>query len=77
LIYGLVAAGTLMRPIEGISRQRRLLVGGAALMALTALSGAFLAGLIGSQQPLLLLFLLLLGAGAALVLRCSADQAPV
>jgi hypothetical protein len=52
-------------------------VGGAALMALTALSGAFLSGLIGSQQPLLLLFLLLLGAGAALVLRCPADQAPV
>lgn len=77
LIYGLVAAGTLMRPIEGISRQRRLLVGGAALMALTALSGAFLSGLIGSQQPLLLLFLLLLGAGAALVLRSPADQAPV
>ena len=77
LIYGLVAAGSLVRPIVGISRKRRLLVGGAALIALTALSGAFLSGLISSQQPLVLLFVLLLGAGAALVLRSPADQAPV
>ena len=77
LIYGMVAAGSLLRPLKGFNRRRRLLVGGTALVALLALSAAFVSGLMVDQQPVLLLFLLLLAVGAVLVQRSPADQLPV
>jgi len=77
LVYGLVAAGSLRRPLRGISRRRRLLVGGSAAAALLSLSGAFLSGLMVDQQAVLILFLLLLALGTALVLRSPRDQPSV
>jgi amino acid transporter len=77
LVYGLVAAGSLRRPLRGISRRRRLLVGGSAAAALLSLSGAFLSGLMVDQQSVLILFLLLLALGTALVLRSPRDQPSV
>lgn len=77
LVYGLVAAGSLRSPLRDISRRRRLLVGGSAAAALLSLSGAFLSGLMVDQQPVLILFLLLLALGITLVLRSPRDQPSV
>ena len=68
LVYGLVAAAALRGPLPQVGRRRRLLVGSAALIALVALTGTFLAGVVAEQRGVLLLFLALLTLGVALVL---------
>ena len=64
LVYGLVALASLRVPLPGTSRRRRLLVGGACLTAVSAMVAAYLSGVVGQQNGMLLSFaaLLLLGA---------------
>ncbi|MEB3199209.1 MAG: APC family permease [Synechococcaceae cyanobacterium] len=67
LVYGLVAASALLRNLPQVSRTRRMLVGAASLTAVVAVAAGFLWSVVGSQNQMLLCFLLLLGVGVVLV----------
>ncbi|MFZ9849992.1 MAG: APC family permease [Vulcanococcus sp.] len=64
LVYGLVALASLRVPLPGNSRRRQLLVGGACLMAVSAMAVAYVSSVVGQQGGMLLTFagLLLVGA---------------
>lgn len=80
LIYGLVAAASLARPLPGVSGTRRTLVGGLALLAISSVSILFISGL-AADPAVLLIFLATMAIGGALVVRASpapdGDQPPV
>jgi amino acid transporter len=63
LVYGLVALSSLRVSLPGNTRARQLLVGAAALAAVSAMAVAYLSGAVGQQNAMLLTFagLLLLG----------------
>lgn len=63
LVYGLVALSSLQLSLPGISRPRRLLVGGACLVAVSAMALAYLSGAVGQQNGMLLTFAVLLLVG--------------
>jgi len=70
LVYGLVATASLVAPLPGVGRYRRLLVGGLALASLGGMSLLFLSSL--ADDPLVpLCFLATLILGTALVLRAQ------
>jgi hypothetical protein len=64
LVYGLVALSSLRVALPGNTRSRQLVVGGACLVAVSAMAVAYLSGAVGQQNGMLLTFagLLLLGA---------------
>ncbi len=64
LVYGLVAFSSLCVALPGNTRSRQLVVGGACLVAVSAMAVAYLSGAVGQQNAMLLTFvgLLLLGA---------------
>jgi amino acid transporter len=64
LVYGLVAFSSLRVALPGNTRSRQLVVGGACLVAVSAMAVAYLSGAVGQQNGMLLTFagLLLLGA---------------
>ncbi|MEY3767390.1 MAG: hypothetical protein RLZZ11_460 [Cyanobacteriota bacterium] len=64
LVYGLVALSSLRVHLPGNSRCRRLIVGGACLAAVGSMAVAYVSGVLGQQNGMLLTFaaLLLLGA---------------
>ncbi|MFZ9621572.1 MAG: APC family permease, partial [Prochlorococcaceae cyanobacterium] len=64
LVYGLVALSSLRVHLPGNSRRRRLIVGGACLAAVGSMAVAYVSGVLGQQNGMLLTFaaLLLLGA---------------
>jgi amino acid transporter len=64
LVYGLVALSSLRVHLPGNSRRRRLIVGGACLAAVGSMAVAYVSGVVGQQNGMLLTFaaLLLLGA---------------
>ncbi len=64
LVYGLVAFSSLCVALPGNTRSRQLVVGGACLVAVSAMALAYLSGAVGQQNAMLLTFvgLLLLGA---------------
>lgn len=77
LVYGLVALASLQRPLPGNSRRRRLLVGGACLLAVSGLAVAYVSSVVGQQNGMLASFavLLLLGVLRAWwVLPAGADR---
>lgn len=69
LVYGLVAVAALTSSLPGISRLRRQLVGGASLAAVAAVALGFLWSVVGHQNMMLLVFVLLMLVGLALVAR--------
>lgn len=64
LVYGLVALSSLRVSLPGNSRRRRLLVGGACLVAVCAMGVAYVSGAVGQQNGMLLSFAVLLLMGA-------------
>ena len=64
LVYGLVALASLRVSLPGNSRSRRLLVGGACLVAVCAMAVAYVSGAVGEQNGMLLTFAALLLIGA-------------
>ena len=64
LVYGLVALSSLRVSLPGNSRRRRLLVGGACLVAVCAMGVAYVSGAVGQQNGMLLSFAVLLLLGA-------------
>ena len=63
LVYALVAISSLKRPLQGSSRQRRLLVGSGSLIAVSAVAMGYLSAIVGHQNGILISFggLMLLG----------------
>jgi len=64
LVYGLVALSSLRVVLPGNSRRRQRLVGGGCLAAVAAMAAAYLTGVLGQQNTMLISFggLMLLGA---------------
>jgi len=75
LVYGLVAAGSLRRPLSSCSPLRRRLIGGSTLTAVLAMGLAYLSSLIGQQNGLILSFVVLLAVGAGMAARLPSQQA--
>lgn len=69
LVYGLVALSSLQVPLPGNARCRRLLVGGACLVAVSAMGVAYVSSVVGQQNGMLLTFAVLLLLGALRVWR--------
>ena len=64
LVYGLVALSSLRVSLPGNSRRRRLLVGGTCLVAVSAMVVAYVSGVVGQQNGMLVTFAVLLVIGA-------------
>ena len=64
LVYGLVAWASLRVHLPGNTRARRLLVGSASLVAVSAMAIAYLTSVIGQQNGMVLTFAVLLFVGA-------------
>ncbi len=69
LVYGLVAVSSLCVELPGASRLRRYLVGGTCLVAVTGMVTAYLCGVVGSQNRMLLTFVVLVLLGGVRALR--------
>ena len=69
LVYGLVAIASLRTPLAGSTPPRRVLVGGACLVAVLAVALGYLWGVVGQQNGLLVSFVGLMAAGGVLVGR--------
>jgi len=75
LVYGLVALAALWRGLPGVSRLRRQLVAGASLTAVAAVALAYLWSVVGHQNTMVLIFVLLMLVGLALVARARLPAA--
>jgi amino acid transporter len=64
LVYGLVACSSLQVALPGNSRRRRWLVGGTCLVAVAAISVAYLTSVVGQQNGMLATVAVLLLIGA-------------
>jgi amino acid transporter len=64
LVYGLVACSSLQVALPGNSRRRRWLVGGTCLLAVAAISVAYLTSVVGQQNGMLATVVVLLLIGA-------------
>jgi amino acid transporter len=64
LVYGLVACSSLQVALPGNSRRRRWLVGGTSLLAVAAITVAYLTSVVGQQNGMLLTVAALLLIGA-------------
>lgn len=69
LVYGLVALSSLRGALPGNSTRRRLLVGGSSLAAVMAVATAYLSGVVGEQNGMLLTFTLLVLLGTLRIWR--------
>jgi amino acid transporter len=69
LVYGLVALSGVRAPLAGSRPRDRVLIGSSSLLAVLAVAGGFLWGVIGHENDLLLSFAGLLGVGALLITR--------
>lgn len=74
LVYWLVALSSLRVALPGNSQRRRLLVGGSCLAAVTAMLVAYLSGVVGEQNGMLLTFALLVLLGVLRVLRVADNR---
>ena len=70
LVYGLVPLASLRVSLPGHSQRRRLLVGSACLVAVSAMAVAYVSGVVGQQNGMLLSFAVLLLIGALRARGC-------
>ena len=76
LVYTLVAISSLKRPLQGSSRQRRLLIGSGSLLALSAVALGYLSAIVGHQNGILISFGVLMLLGVVLVMTAKSGHHP-
>jgi amino acid transporter len=76
LVYTLVAISSLKRPLQGSSRQRRLLVGSGSLLAVSAVALGYLSAIVDHQNGILISFGVLMLLGVVLVMAAKSGHHP-
>ena len=69
LVYGLAGLSCVRKPLAGCSPWRRVLTGAGSLLAVVAVACAYLWGVVGQQNGLLISFAAWIGIGAVLTVR--------